>query len=393
MMIGTLLPGCFLNRTGTGVADTGPIMDAGVTDSGEGGIMDAGDGGDGGTMDAGDGGGPALGAPVPSFQADGQLLAPTRAFLSWQDGFIPGGESVASYVSCYTTLGLTDIADPSACPNQSVDTNRFHIIDPLTPNTQYHWKVRSCQNLDGTDCSDYSAVNSLSTDNSLVAWWRFDEGTGGMAVDSSIQTNHATLMNFNPVSAWVPGVTGSALDFDGVDDFAEVLSPSFLSDTAGTITAWVKTTGSIDNSFIAGAYAGDALDWISLWMEETGELGLYDFMSPDRMSSIGDSVINDGSWHFAAYRQGAGMHELFADNTLQSLSYIFGSASDNWWFNGHPNPLTKFLIGARQQALPIGYNSFYTGQIDDVAVFDRPLTDPELFNNRCSIQVQPDCMP
>ena len=74
----------------------------------------------------------------------------------------------------------------------------------------------------------------------LVGHWPFDEGTGTVAGDVSGYGNNGTLMN-GPV--WVPGHLGTALSFDGDDDFVLVPDDDAL-DLAGdfTISLWANWT-------------------------------------------------------------------------------------------------------------------------------------------------------
>jgi len=67
----------------------------------------------------------------------------------------------------------------------------------------------------------------------LVGCWLFNEGAGLTAYDLAMN-KHGALTN-GPL--WVPGRTGTALNFDGADD-----SVSALFDTADivTVSAWVK---------------------------------------------------------------------------------------------------------------------------------------------------------
>ena len=70
----------------------------------------------------------------------------------------------------------------------------------------------------------------------LMGWWRFDEGSGTVAADSS-GNNHAGVVSGSAV--WTTGKVNSALDFNGgyVDlgsDASLNAPPSF------TIAAWVK---------------------------------------------------------------------------------------------------------------------------------------------------------
>jgi len=84
---------------------------------------------------------------------------------------------------------------------------------------------------------DNSISLSRKVDNQLVGYWKFDEGSGDIANDSSGYGNHGALIN-GPV--WVPGVQGTALDLDGAEDYVEVPDHSSL-DIAGpfTIMCWI----------------------------------------------------------------------------------------------------------------------------------------------------------
>ena len=84
----------------------------------------------------------------------------------------------------------------------------------------------------------------------LVAHYKFDEGSGTVANDSSGNSNNATLSNG---TAWTAGTVGiGALTFDGVDDYAENNTIFGAVPTALTLSAWVKWDTIVNNSGIAG---------------------------------------------------------------------------------------------------------------------------------------------
>jgi len=74
-----------------------------------------------------------------------------------------------------------------------------------------------------------------TTKAELVGWWRFDEGSGTVAHDTSGNGNDGT---FHGDPQWVSGFIGGALEFDGVDDYVETgdldLTESF------TLTFWMR---------------------------------------------------------------------------------------------------------------------------------------------------------
>ena len=63
-----------------------------------------------------------------------------------------------------------------------------------------------------------SIALTSTTKAELVGWWRFDEGSGTIANDSSGNGNDGT---FNGDPQWVVGYFGGALEFDGSDDWLD----------------------------------------------------------------------------------------------------------------------------------------------------------------------------
>src|SRR5262249_538542 len=86
-----------------------------------------------------------------------------------------------------------------------------------------------------------------------VGWWKFDEGSGTLASDSSRNGNVGTLVN-GP--RWVAGKHGGALDFDGVDDFVDIGNPPDLHSTgARTLAAWVNVRTLTNGRIVAKAWS------------------------------------------------------------------------------------------------------------------------------------------
>ncbi len=95
----------------------------------------------------------------------------------------------------------------------------------------------------------------------IVGLWLFDEGKGGVVKDSSGKGNDGEIFG----AEWVAGQFGSALEFDGTDDYVNAGNDSSFDITdAMTLAAWYKADAYIDNSFLiikrnpdcsAGSYA------------------------------------------------------------------------------------------------------------------------------------------
>ena len=82
-------------------------------------------------------------------------------------------------------------------------------------------------------------VNTTWSTDGLVGWWKFDEGSGTVAYDSSGNGHDGNLTN-GP--SWTTGKIGGALSFDGVDDYVEIKNYYGISaNDPRTASAWLKS--------------------------------------------------------------------------------------------------------------------------------------------------------
>ena len=75
-----------------------------------------------------------------------------------------------------------------------------------------------------------------ASETGLVAWWKFDEGKGKIAIDRISQKEDAILRNFR----YLPGVSGTGVKFDGFTThiIRKAAEAPHLTD-AFTIETWV----------------------------------------------------------------------------------------------------------------------------------------------------------
>ena len=94
----------------------------------------------------------------------------------------------------------------------------------------------------------------------LVGWWRFDEGTGSFANDSSGNGNSGNVNN----ALWVNGKYGNALQFNGTAlSYLEVPdAPSLRGFSAFTILYWVNIPLGLESEADTWFFkVGKAADW------------------------------------------------------------------------------------------------------------------------------------
>ena len=212
-------------------------------------------------------------------------------------------------------------------------------------------------------CITIGATRSQAT---LVGHWKFDEGSGTTAVDSSSYSNNGTLTNMDPGTDWITGVFGGALDFDGVDDYVDLGVPASTGlDVSGafTVALWAKPRGF--NS-----------SWNYLMRHKSKfEFGFYDTVNAEKPEfklkndsgdrfSVRGSELTVGHWyHIVGVRDGSFMGIYVNGVLVDSRNDFAGNLTSNAEFLG---------IGGED-----GDDSF-NGAIDDVRIYNHALTQEEI---------------
>ena len=85
---------------------------------------------------------------------------------------------------------------------------------------------------------DLITLKGYMRNGGLLAHWSFDENSGNTTQDLSYNGNQLNTSN----ASWTSGISGSALNFDGVSDYVAVTpTPSLnISLDAVSISVWVK---------------------------------------------------------------------------------------------------------------------------------------------------------
>jgi len=206
----------------------------------------------------------------------------------------------------------------------------------------------------------------------LVGYWKFDEGSGTTASDSSGNGNTGTLVN-GPI--WTTGQVGGALDFDGTDDYINCGDETTLqgidSDYSWTISLWYRSEDAIAD------FKG--LLYKSQWL-----LNCSYFYGNNRCYFEQQT----GDYHKAYSSVGS-----FSANVWQHIVVTgTGTASTiKFYINGVDQTATPDSDFAWEGAgagdddfrIAFGYDKFWNGQIDEVRVYNRALSAAdvqELYN-------------
>ncbi len=177
--------------------------------------------------------------------------------------------------------------------------------------------------------------------------------------DSSGNNNDGVAFGGPTFSADKDGNANSAVSLDGLNDHIDVASLTRNSFSQLTITTWFRYTGATTDAFrtIIGSSNGDFFVG-----KNTGDtrFGVQD--GPYNPSMITGSDAWDGEWHFIAYVANGNNGTLFLDGVT-----ISGNSSFNSTAGGFLN------IGKE-----IDNNHYFKGDVDDMRIFDRVLSNDEI---------------
>jgi len=124
----------------------------------------------------------------------------------------------------------------------------------------------------------------------LIAYWSFDKGSGDEVTDDSGNGRNGTIVG----PKWASGKFGSALEFDGVDDYVDLAKTSatlFDGIAEFTITAWVKPVHKNTNDWpaILQKYQGSVRT--GLLRKHSGMICLGSDTTNQKTSGLGKSLL------------------------------------------------------------------------------------------------------
>jgi hypothetical protein len=207
--------------------------------------------------------------------------------------------------------------------------------------------------------TSFAQVPNYVPTNGLVGWWPFN----GNANDESGNGNNGTV-NGATLTSDRNGVANTAYSFDGIDDFLNGSISNLTSTYSSTISTWIKYEGNsggqpYDLFFQLGQYGQHTLAYGYNYSSQQLDLYSNCFTNPYYSANI------QNDWHHLIILDSLDKTKLYIDG---QLIHSFISGNSNECFQGS----SDFLIGGGAD------NQFTTGIMDEIAFWNRALTDCEI---------------
>jgi hypothetical protein len=277
--------------------------------------------------------------------SDGGTSFPANTLVSIHAGSPPSGESFnnwTGYTVANTFSGDTTLVMPAS--NVTV-TAGYNIASGSLPDQ--------------------------TVTSGLVAWWKFDEGSGTNITDSSGNGNNGYLMG-SPTPAWVAGKYGNALQFDGVQSYAVGGTSKEPFNSNFSVSYWASLSaspaGTVVSTWENAAYKNN---WRVNWNGAAVNGIVGGPYNTAGVCNISLTNVPTSGWHHYVLTVDFVNKQAnyFIDGIVVSSNFPYGMNSPA---PTAPNPLS---IGSTFASSP---NSIFNGALDDLRIYSRVLSTAEI---------------
>lgn len=217
-----------------------------------------------------------------------------------------------------------------------------------------------------------SNAQCVSPPIDMVSWWTGDNNTLDI-----IGTNDGTQQNG---VGYASGMVNNAFLFDGIDDLVFVPHSADLDLTGDmTLMVWVRRIGyANDHQTVLCKGAGYIPNDEPAVFAMRFEFDVTEFLFEDINGNnliLGGPAFEDSMYHHYVYVRSGNTHSLYVDDFLFDSQTFASSPASTVGL-----PLT---IGAQYHnptSSPNDYSLHFNGEVDELMVFNRALTETEISN-------------
>ena len=217
----------------------------------------------------------------------------------------------------------------------------------------------------------FTNVSQAVDSADLVAVWTLDEGSGDKVMDGSGNGHDGAIASGDP--QWVDGKFGSAMQFDGDDDWVAMNAPVVVDTVDFTMGCWVNP-GDVQK------------EWANILAShvEPPRRGIS-FEQVSTNTNLFGIAIGDGeNW------AGGGTVQLDAGE-WNHMAFVRVGAKGYWYYNGAPDDFNPEVDLASDLPVVAATHNFhigtwppdpagraFNGSVDDAFIFERALSAEDI---------------
>ncbi|MBW1691387.1 MAG: DUF1566 domain-containing protein, partial [Deltaproteobacteria bacterium] len=282
----------------------------------------------------------------------------TGATADATPGSVPEATSYTIYVNLTTGVAKDNYLE------QRTTTSICYIWTGLNNGYTYYFVVTAVN--EHGESEDSNEVSGMP--KGLVAYYPFN----GDANDESGNMNDGTVYGATLAEDRF-GNSSSAYSFDGVDDQIKIPNDSSICFGSGpfTISFWIETCSKEISLIIDKNYSYVASGYYRFkYFPDYVMFMISDAAHPSSNTNIvSDTAIKDGGWH----------HIVGVRDTDDGVMRIYVDGRED------ATPVEDTIIDSTDNSKPLSFGgpsvsgeSFYNGLIDDVRIYNRALSEPEV---------------
>ncbi|VVB60242.1 Concanavalin A-like lectin/glucanases superfamily protein [uncultured archaeon] len=205
----------------------------------------------------------------------------------------------------------------------------------------------------------------------LVGYWKFDEGQGTAAHDSSGNGNDGMLLPAGSPPQWVDGKLGKGLQFDGVGDYVNAgASSMFNMNNVITIETWVYPSPSSSFSGLVSKKQWDG-DVIGYHLARTSTGNIYFAWGNGTVKdTLASAPVPNNIWTNVVATFDNGKSSIYINGINTSKTSAVSSIANTGYY---------LSIGSTQ-----GATYPFNGTIDEVRIYNKALTPDDTISLRAA---------
>ncbi len=271
--------------------------------------------------------------------------------VNMSSSIAPALTTNVSFTAISRTWKVVEVRNGSDIPEVEVQILRSAVRTATPPNGRYLMFISDTPNFDPT--ADYRVMTE--TTNEL----------GEAVLSTNYDFDNTKYITFG----WAPELVFTrSIYFDGTGDYVDMEDALDLNTTEFTISAWINRESGSENKSILSKRDAGYTEGYDFKINAAGRFQVSWYTSGGSLlttTTPSTFTIPTDEWHHVAIIYGSGTATLYVDGVASTSLVRAAPAATN----------QSFFIAAAGKNAP---TAFFTGNIDEVRVWDKALTVDQL---------------